>query len=431
MKKSRRAHRSTTSSLQTTNDNLESRMNSFGGNDDKQKQRQIQYTSSIRLAEEEIANITAKIEELGEIPEEMRQSTARSEELWKGESSLISAIREDLDNCRAEADRQVATAQAANKVTRQKRERLQARLTRLMQQRDTLISANDQARRDILKRNQDHAAILAQRTTSENIMQNNIAHIEHDVTDHLARVTALEQNNFLFWDSLQQQQTYAGIPPSYTQQFHERNGSLPHSPDNGYQSLVTGGGINRGAPPGLGPNSINYRTGTPPIISNARRSSVIRHIPTKAPRARSSSMLSEISGFTEDDGDEENNENGATPAEESSSLSMLSKLSVQSPPFAPSNGLGAAGLPSSSSYFHAAAAAGPVHGVINDRRSEGSGSGSGSGSGTGSGNLTRRGSEQLDLTTTLPMKSPPAATRQSPIGSELLRRGGSPRNWGR
>ena len=256
-------------------DIVEGRLSSCGGNDERQRQRQFQYRQNIKQADESVSTIAEEIQSLGDIPQEERQATNNSKEQWSVKKKAHAAFRGEVESSKTNATRQLNTARSEMTQLQQKQERLSARLAKLHTQREGLVAQNEQDQQDQKRRDQSRIDEMTRAANEERTLQSHLRYLENQ------RLNAVEQYNQME-HQLQ-----------YLETVNAPSDMMPQTPEATHSSLAFGRATGL---PGLGPVASQQPIGTPPVHS--RRSSLMK---TTQNRVRSSSMLSNVSGFTDDE----------------------------------------------------------------------------------------------------------------------------------
>lgn len=276
-RKARKDYRTAESSLEKEIDAFKSRLASRGGTDERQKQRKIQYSQTIRQSEEAAALIVSETADLGEVPEHMHNAFAASKQKWHEESHRRDVIQDELERMKLESDYEENAARSEYATIKQKLEKLQSRLHRINQQHDDLVSTNAQNLKAKVKQHRDRALQVASWQRQEQELHAKTLDFEAQTRELGAKTARLDSQVYYL---------EVGQTP-YFQGQH----SIPPTPEVLYSTLAA----NR-FPPGLQSHSsyshFQHPIGTPP----ARHSSLRRQT-----KGRSSSMLSEVSGFTDDE----------------------------------------------------------------------------------------------------------------------------------
>ncbi|KAI9849618.1 MAG: hypothetical protein M1837_002743 [Sclerophora amabilis] len=143
-KRIRKDHKSSSNSLKKEVDSSSSRLTGSGGGDDRHRQRVLQLRQNIRQAHEVIEETASQIGALGSIPEEDSRTWERSKAGWEEGNHELSDTKTKLKDEKSEADRRTSTIESEAGTTTQKRERLQARLNKLIEQHDRIVNAQAQ-----------------------------------------------------------------------------------------------------------------------------------------------------------------------------------------------------------------------------------------------------------------------------------------------
>lgn len=303
-KKTKKDHKSSTNALRREVDIIENRLSTFTGNDERQRQRQIQFRQNIKQAEDSAESMSAEISDLGEVPDEERQTASDSRANWKHMDKEHDSRREELDATRASRERQLATARAETTQQQQKHDRLGTRLNKLNIQRDGLLAAQAQDSHDQQQRDLSRLSELQTRAGTERNYTLNVQRLKNERAELSERQAHLEQQVLLLENG-----------PAFSSDPH-----LPNSirtPEVSFAAPAFGG-LQRSAtaapPPGFGsmsPFAAPSQLGQPGSQLLSRRGSLM----TKTGRGRSSSMLSNVSGFTDDEiGGEASHHFGMPPA---------------------------------------------------------------------------------------------------------------------
>lgn len=277
-RKSKKDQRGVHSDIRKEINMLRSKLESSGGLDDKQERRLMQINQHKNQAEEATADLKAHLEAFGDIPgDELAKSEAR-QRTWQAARDAKRAADKDYDNARAEADRELGSMKSEIVATESKRDRL---VTRHAQRAKELESLQSKQQADMTakqKRDQERALVVQSRQDEEAQLRFHIANMDAEATGYQAKAhEAYQQLGAL--------QSWNTAPPAYP------GYSSPPTPEgtipgtNGSLSPLTNGFPTYGSQPFQSPLH-----SAQPSMSN-----------THAPRGRSSSMLSQYSGFTDND----------------------------------------------------------------------------------------------------------------------------------
>ncbi|KAH9880103.1 hypothetical protein J1614_002129 [Plenodomus biglobosus] len=270
LKRNKKDHKTAISNIKKEVDTLSNRLANAGGNDERQRQRVLQFTQNIRQAEDAIAEFTEQAEKLAAIPEDEAKEAATKKAEWKKERDNKDAASTEFDNIKAEIDQQIQSVQTDIAATFQKRERLQQRQLRLNEQHDRLVTANQEGFTAKQRREQERTALRQHRADVENQYRSNINGYERRTEENNQSTSQMMQTIQHFEDLLHQSQQQVSVPTTPEGPLPGTSMS-PHS--NGFASFTF---------PSLNYGQVNS---TPGSIRNGR--------------GRSSSMLSNVSGFTD------------------------------------------------------------------------------------------------------------------------------------
>jgi len=270
LKRTKKDHKTAISTIKKEVDTLSNRLANAGGNDERQRQRVLQFTQNIRQADDATAEFVEQAEKLGDIPEDEAKRAATKKAEWKKERDNKNAAYAEFDAIKAEINRQLQSIDSDIAATLQKRERLHQRQLRLNEQHDRLVTANQEGFTAKQRREQERTALRQQRADVEHQYRSNINGYERRTDDHNNSTSQLMHAIQQFEELIQQPQQQLSVPTTPEGPLPGTSMS-PHS--NGFANFNF--------------SNLHYPhvNSTPSSIRNGR--------------GRSSSMLSNVSGFTE------------------------------------------------------------------------------------------------------------------------------------
>lgn len=284
IKRNKRDHKNTLTNLQKEVDSLNSRLSSNGGNDERQRQKVRQLEQSMQQAKVKESELLAEIEEMGDIPDDELQQSKLKRTSWKQEKDCLSISRKDHDECKARADRELSQVKADIASLLQKRQKLEQKASKYNEQHDRLATEKDQSQkaRDsrVAKRNEE----LRNRGQIERRCIDQTAMMEHEEQSYLTTgakaVQMASHLEELFNKNVQQQ-------------------SMPTTPEGPLPGTTRTSGLQHhntfpGAQPGY--QFPNMMHGFNDNAYHSNPTSMYR----EGGRGRSSSMLSGVSGFTDE-----------------------------------------------------------------------------------------------------------------------------------
>lgn len=194
-------------------DTLGNRLANAGGSDERQRQRVLQFTQNIRQAEDAALEFTEQAEKLGAIPEDEAAEAASKKAEWKKERDSKNAASDEFDNVKIDVERQIQSVESDINAALQKRERLQQRQTRLNEQHDRLVTANQEGYTRKQRREQERAALKHHRADVEHQYRSNINGFERR-TDEYNNSTAQMMHSIQQYEELllQQTQHHVSVP---------------------------------------------------------------------------------------------------------------------------------------------------------------------------------------------------------------------------
>ncbi|KAF2144411.1 uncharacterized protein K452DRAFT_284724 [Aplosporella prunicola CBS 121167] len=272
-KRNQRSHGKALAADKKEVDIVHGKIQTSGGADDRLKQKKRQLSEAIRQAEEATSDMAAQNIGLARIPEDESKEYAAEQRSWREENGRLSGAKKTQDRCKADADRDLANTESEYASIVKKRERLYARQSKLNEQHERLSSLNAQDRDAHDKKLNDRAVQLQARASHEAQYLGHIMQFEHTTTDLQRKVMEVNQQI----QHMQVMYTQPAPPPGQT---------VPTTPE--------------GPLPGTaGPAAAHNFTPVyqfPPLASQLNGSTPASF---REGRGRSSSMLSDMSGFTD------------------------------------------------------------------------------------------------------------------------------------
>ncbi|GAB7353876.1 hypothetical protein MBLNU459_g4232t2 [Dothideomycetes sp. NU459] len=272
LKRTRKDHKNAASALRKEIEQLNGKVASSGGQDDRQRQRILQLTQHLRQANDATVALKKETDELGEIPDDDIAESTEKKRVWQETSDRKAAALADLDNAKTEAQRELGQINSELGSSAQKRERLMTRRSKLNEQLDRLRMQKDADMSARQKHDQDRVHRVHEYQRNEAQMLYWIQQTNKDAEEHNIRANeAFQQMDYLN-SMIHHQHTSLSGPPTPEGNLPGTNGPQ-HRQATGFEFPMFGGGI----PVNQGPTQ-GFRGG----------------------RGRSSSMLSGYSGFTDD-----------------------------------------------------------------------------------------------------------------------------------
>ncbi|KAF3004923.1 hypothetical protein E8E13_007033 [Curvularia kusanoi] len=268
LKRNKKDHKTAISTIKKEVDTLSNRLSNAGGSDERQRQRVLQFTQNIRQADDAAADFAVQAEKLGTVPEEETKEAAVKKAEWKKERDTKNAVARDFDAVKADVEAQINSVESDIATALQKRERLQQRQTRLNEQHDRLVTANQEGFTAKQRREQERHALRQQRVDVEQQYRNSINGFERRAEEQNIATTQLLQTAEHYEALLMQGAHNESIPTT-------PEGPLPGTTMSPYANAFTSFTFPQ----------LHHVGSTPGSLRNGR--------------GRSSSMLSDVSGFTD------------------------------------------------------------------------------------------------------------------------------------
>ncbi|KAI5236113.1 hypothetical protein E4T43_08825 [Aureobasidium subglaciale] len=277
LKRARRDHKNAASAVRKEIDQLNAKVASSGGQDERQRQRILQLTQHLRQANEATVALKDETDALGEIPQAELREYNEKKRAWQAACDKKSAAMADFEAAKAQAQRE--TSQVATELTSaaQKRERLSTRKGKLTEQLDRLTSQKNADMSARQKHDQERQNRIAEYKRQEHQLEYWTQQNNQECEENTRQANeAFQQMEFISNLIAQQQQALSG-PPTPEGNLPGTNGPPNRQPTT-FDFSMFGGSFGQG-----------YGG-----LSNGGANQV---------RGRSSSMLSGYSGFTDDDFD--------------------------------------------------------------------------------------------------------------------------------
>jgi hypothetical protein len=277
LKRNKRDHKNTLASLQKEVDSLNSRLSSNGGNDERLRQKARQLEQSSQQAKAKEIEMLTQIDEFGEAPADELEAVNHQRSIWKQEKERLSAARKAFDAVKATVDRETSQAKADLSTLRLKHQKFEQRQVKYKEQHDRLVSETNQSQEVQARRIYERDALLQSRSEEERRWVEQTALCDLETKNLWSRAfnadTETKKLEELFIRNTQQQSvptTPEGPLPG------TRN--LQHMNGNGFTQLPQG-----------------YQFPPSGYIDSSNQASLYQN-----GRGRSSSMLSGVSGFTDE-----------------------------------------------------------------------------------------------------------------------------------
>ncbi|KAI9646310.1 hypothetical protein NHQ30_005751 [Ciborinia camelliae] len=274
-KRERKEQRTKLSTIRKDIEKLTSIITSSGGNDDRQRQKIQQINLHIKQAEDALASIQAEIEVADRLPSPSRDDDyIAAKKMYRSQKDLYERAKTEFDTKKKQSEKPVTDLIAELMNKERQCERLETRSLKLTRLADgyreaNLIGLNEVQRKEKLRKDKDEERKIIEASWAEQNMK--MQHTFQQKTDEI-------NTYYLYIEQLS---------IALQQQEHQQETNQAYANSNPW---TTTGESSMSAFPAYAPN-LNMQT--LPTIGGSMA------MPHTRPRGRSSSMLSNESGFTQ------------------------------------------------------------------------------------------------------------------------------------
>jgi ubiquitination network signaling protein AcrB len=278
----RKEQRAKLSSARKDIDKLSTSIANAGGSDDRQKNKIIQNNHQARQADEACTALDAEIAELRNIPSDDTSRHSSSHAEFKTQRKMHKQKQDQFNAAKLAADEEVQALKEEISSLQQKHERYESRITLLNERRDRITDANAKGMDEVQRKDRERQAKREERNKINAFYTQRLHLLQDNITQGTAALNSLTAAI-----EAVQQAMYADSPSTSSQNLSAPFGdTIPE---------------NSGLPPYTwnSPSAGIYATsGYAPMLSLSSTSQGHR-----TTRGRSSSMLSNVSGFTQSSGE--------------------------------------------------------------------------------------------------------------------------------
>ncbi|KAI0396823.1 hypothetical protein F5Y17DRAFT_417969 [Xylariaceae sp. FL0594] len=302
--------------LKKENEKLSAAVQSAGTGDDKLRQKIQQNTTQQKQAEQATTNLEAELKELEKIPESLKALWKSKQAAWTSEKAKFDGAVAAFKSFKASVDKGIKSLEDEKASLQAKRNKINSRIAKVDGEHSRIADANARGLDEAERRRQARETFERDTASYEQDLLSRIGDLE-------VTIAAKEQDNMLLKAQLDafhtQQQVAYGYPATGTYDSYSEAsahygvpGPSAHSQANATASVPFDGAA--------GWNNSLYQNAL--WGASALTSAFVPQVATAAPphqhrtksRGRSSSMLSDVSGFTQSTEEEEEQANGAAYA---------------------------------------------------------------------------------------------------------------------
>ncbi|RDL41115.1 Uncharacterized protein BP5553_01094 [Venustampulla echinocandica] len=286
-KRERKDQRAKLHSIRKEIDKLANSIASSGGNDDRVRQKIQQNHLHTKQAEDALISLAEEIKSLETVPKDDASLYASSKSEFQTQKEQHKQSRSEFNNTKQAAERDISTLNNEISTLQQKRERMQSRIAKLNGEHERITDANAKGLDEVQRKERERQAKDTERAKIDIIYNDRLAVLNAQVLETTAALQVMYRNI----DTMQQAEIYAAASPTT---------SVP----NLHASSAFGPDV---IPEGLASAAYPWNPAMPATTGGYVPSIYSTQLPTQPQgyrtRGRSSSMLSNLSGFTQSDGD--------------------------------------------------------------------------------------------------------------------------------
>jgi hypothetical protein len=281
-KRERKDQKTKMNSARKEIDKLTSTISSSGGNDDRLRQKVQQSNLHAKQAEDAVASLAERLKLLENLPEDEITAWKCAKLAWQAQKDVHKASRSDFHEAKVAAERELQALAAEVTAFQQKRERMQSRINKLNGEYDRITDANARGLDEAQRKESERAAKQADRARTEMMYMERldtlgpqIHEMQQTLASLWATIHAMQQAEFMA--------SQAHSQPSPTTTVPTNSWDLPEN------SVV----------------NTSYPWNPPTYATSYPSLPMAYHTPPgHRTRGRSSSMLSNVSGFTQSSSEE-------------------------------------------------------------------------------------------------------------------------------
>ncbi|CAK7223223.1 hypothetical protein SBRCBS47491_005135 [Sporothrix bragantina] len=369
-------------------DRLTAAVQSAGGNDDKFKQKITQNTVQQKQAELAIDDIEAELKDVSTVPEEILGQYRNKKSEWDREKAQFDGVMASFKSFKSSVDDEIRSLEDEYATFQAKRNKIASRIAKADSEHAQIMDANARGLDEAERRRQERVSIENEITRSHQSYIERLAAVQNANEEKVHTIEALHETMRSFYSSFDSERPYENRYAVGSAPAVQVASAVPTSAPGAWPTPQIPASTLY-VPNTLWVPAANMQTSGPsPMASQAAPATPFMHMqqlhgntmpPLLRMRGRSSSMLSDVSGFTQ-----------------SSTADDDHMVPISSPP---GNGLQNTGVlvpasaPSTQSPQAGSARGPPAFSLVHDHGSSGSGHESASGSGSGS--SVRSGSESV------------------------------------
>ncbi|KAJ4400102.1 hypothetical protein N0V85_005843 [Neurospora sp. IMI 360204] len=313
---------------------LTAAVQSAGGDDDKLKQKVAQNKIQEKRAEESIAQLEAELKELEAIPEELLAKYRSKQSTWKCEKARYEEARSAFKSFNAALESELKVLKDEQTSLQAKQKKIESRINKVKEEHKRITDANAQGLGEAERRRQNRATLEADIATAERHLTDRINSVRSMNIAKQAQISDMSSQIHAYLSSVQEDMAYGhaaavaggqypqasnastgwGMPPvGATAAAAAVNSTFANAPAQTLWPAATAAASGSSS---LGPQPGSAALLPPPPIGGpfsnplqqqqqSQQAAIGTPAQQRKARGRSSSMLSDISGFTESTDEDE------------------------------------------------------------------------------------------------------------------------------
>lgn len=249
LKRTKKENNRRLASIRAEIDTLKSRLGSGDKGEERARRRVLSLREFVRRAEEEMAKMTAELERLQNIPEEVEKEWKLKKQLLLEVQTRLQQVENQAEEAKTAASRQATAIETEAASVASKQEKLSARLAKLKADMERLNTENTAAREEKAKKQAERDALVKHRAAMDAEFSEAIGKMEKKMQEYRTQSSENWGMAIAYESAAQQASLY---PPSTPE------GGLPTSrgligPNGSSTSLLAKPNTTVSTPPGFGP----------------------------------------------------------------------------------------------------------------------------------------------------------------------------------
>lgn len=306
LKSLRRDNNRKTNALKKDIDRLTSAVQSAGGNDEKLRQKIAQNMTQQKQAEQAIAELQEQVKELQSIPEEVLADYRKKQGQYNSEKGQFDQAKGAFKSFKHSVDQDTKALDDEQTSLQAKRTKIAARLNKVDGEHARITDANARGLDEADRRRQESAAFEGEAARREKEYADRLAMARahnDDKTQNAANMATMLEG---ILNSFNQAEYAAFYERQEAAAYHNAASQWPQYAQNHTWSPATSAALPNSTLATAPASNSLFSHGTFPQYQHPS------HVPLpRKSRGRSSSMLSDVSGFTQSTDDENDGSNGS------------------------------------------------------------------------------------------------------------------------